>query len=557
MILIGNDVKPHQCSSLGEKMRSVTEESIALERKYECQVLFKQVENNLTIGATERLNSKIPVAKGNIKPSCKNQLQIIPQNQVRTRKAEFLQETSPPHLHSLSFGPFYMIRESPQSEKQSLFLRFKNISDQNIADTCFKICSKLDNNFIRRKDNALERYCRLPDVKTTTHLTKKRRRLDHPVLCDSSSKFQKCSSFSSTDEASSSLKMIKSENEEDDSDGVILPSTLADCSPSYKLEVDSYLASFLRSPMKLEVPNPCSNRSLSLTYIGGTMSCCMSPFKDTTYHVDFPPKDIVQETDGNGHISEYSRLCMSQAKMLEPDKSDQKHDQSSICFHDIAEKFAYDAHSDNHEVEAKAVTIKDLKGSDSTPDQKRLLTDESIKSERTNLSSTSCSRKNEIENLKQSDDTSHIMLNSKSGEQSKTHVSHACPKSLHMKFPRNFKLPSKSELIKKFRVFGSIDYLKTRVFSYAGAAQVAFFQEADAVTAYLYAKRNKVSFGPANVRFWLDSFEHKRGSSKHRSSMSPSASEQPMPLKSCLKNSSSQKKDSRNRPYKVRFTIVT
>ncbi|XP_028782384.1 uncharacterized protein LOC114738481 isoform X2 [Neltuma alba] len=253
---------------------------------------------------------------------------------------------------------------------------------------------------------------------------------------------------------------------------------------------------------------------------------------------------------------------MSQTKLSEPDKSIQKHSPRSMCFNETAVKFAEEVNvesssnfvlsaqnSSNNGVTAKEASNKRLKGSDSSLDNKRLRISTSTKSGRVKLSSSGCLKKNE--NPDQFD-TSCTMINSKVGEKSKTQASHACSKSLHMKFPNNVNLPSKSELIKKFRVFGYVDYLKTKVFSFAGSARVSFLREADAVTAYFHAKRKKINFGSANVRFWLDPFDHKRGgSSKYCLPLSPSASEQPKPLKSCLKSSSSENKDRCKKPYKA------
>jgi hypothetical protein len=126
-----------------------------------------------------------------------------------------------------------------------------------------------------------------------------------------------------------------------------------------------------------------------------------------------------------------------------------------------------------------------------------------------------------------------------------------------MKFPKNFNLPSKEQLIKKFSVFGSVDSSNTRVSWYCGSAQVAFFEESDAVAAYQYAKR-KIWFGEANIRFWLDPFEHKRRELKHLYPTQPSESKLiGPPLKSCLKKSNSLKQENRKKDYRVRFTIET
>ncbi|XP_072997060.1 uncharacterized protein [Typha latifolia] len=82
-------------------------------------------------------------------------------------------------------------------------------------------------------------------------------------------------------------------------------------------------------------------------------------------------------------------------------------------------------------------------------------------------------------------------------------------KTLHMKFPKDFKMPSREELEKKFVVFGPLDCSRTRLFFYTGAAQVVFFHQTDADAAYKYVKIKNV-FGHANVRFWFDKHENFR-----------------------------------------------
>ncbi|KAI9115279.1 hypothetical protein K1719_013598 [Acacia pycnantha] len=535
----GNDVKPLRCSSSDVEKHYLTQESDALEPRHECQILSKEVKKTLTL------------VKEKVKPLHKNQRQIIPQTHTRNWKAELLPEISL-HLRSLTFDPFYWMREGLRYVKLRL-LRVDNISDHKIADSYFKDCSKLSEAFSRRKDTAIELHHSLPNIKTTYCLTKKRKQPDHHVLCDCSFKLQKLSSRSSTNEEFSFLKMIVSGRNKDDSNVFVLPSTLAGCIPSFRMEMDSYPASILQHLIKLS--DLCCDNA----------SCCMSLFKDTPFHLDFPGEERVQETEGNDCILEYSRPCISQTKMFEPGKSIQKHSQSSTCFHETAVKFTEEVdlesssnfvlsapNSCDYEVAAKEASSKVLKGSDISLDNQKLQISASKKSGRVKLSSRGCLKKNE--NLDQFDTS----VDSKVGEKSKTQVSHTCSKSLHMKFPENVNLPSKSELIKKFRVFGYVDYLKTKVFSFAGSARVSFLREADAVTAYFHAKRKKICFGSGNVRFWLDPFEHKRGgSSKYRLPVSPSVREQPKPLKSCLRSSSSEEKDKRKKPYKVRFTIVT
>ncbi|TKY49801.1 Serine/threonine-protein kinase ATM [Spatholobus suberectus] len=301
--------------------------------------------------------------------------------------------------------------------------------------------------------------------------------------------------------------------------------------------------------------------------------------------------------------------------MLEPEGSVQKDHQASTCFCETTMNSTDEVqkvdlkrsqhckslsnlvlrfHSDKCEVDASAAKVKGTLGSDSSVYQERMQmscnSDTSPlklkRSARTELPSGDC--------LVEGKDcyqgvASCSIFNSKVGQLSKTQVPFS-PISLHMKFPKNFNLPSKEQLIKKFSVFGSVDSCRTRVFCFTGSAQVAFLREADAVAAYQYAKK-KVLFGDANVRIWLDPFEHNRRGFKCSAHVPPSASKQierrgfmcsahvppstnkqigrrgfncsahvPLsaskqigpPLKSCLKNSNSLRQENRKKRCRVR-----
>ncbi|PNX98672.1 hypothetical protein L195_g021926 [Trifolium pratense] len=267
-----------------------------------------------------------------------------------------------------------------------------------------------------------------------------------------------------------------------------------------------------------------------------------------------------KESEGNAYISKNMRSRISHVKMLEPEESIRKDDQACIHFSETGINFTDEVEkvhlkrsqnftlhqSNNNKVDASAAKVKFMLGSNSSFYQKRLqrichgnITPlKSKESVRVKSSSGYCL-------VESKEDSYHYVASrsifkSKVGQQSKTHVPF-CSKSLHMKFPKNFNLPSKEQLIKKFRVFGSVDSSNTRVSWYCGTAQVAFFEESDAVAAYQYAKR-KVWFGEANIRFSLDPFEHKQ---------------RRPPLKSCLKKSNSLKQENRKKDYRVRFTIET
>ncbi|XP_028782773.1 uncharacterized protein LOC114738871 [Neltuma alba] len=244
----GNEVKLLRCSSSDVEKQELVHESDALEPRHECQIPSKEVEKTLTMSSIRILNSKISVVKENVKPLHKNQLKIIPQTHTRNRKAEVLPEISL-HLRSPNFDPFYTMRESLRPVKLRL-LSINYISEQKIADACFRDCSKLSAALSGRKDTAIELHHTLPTIKTAC-LAKKRKRLNHHVPYYCSFKLQKPSSLSSTNEEFSSLKMIVSGNNKDDSDVFVLPSALADCFPSFRMEMDSYLASTLQHPIKL------------------------------------------------------------------------------------------------------------------------------------------------------------------------------------------------------------------------------------------------------------------------------------------------------------------
>ncbi|KAF3962993.1 hypothetical protein CMV_012565 [Castanea mollissima] len=152
--------------------------------------------------------------------------------------------------------------------------------------------------------------------------------------------------------------------------------------------------------------------------------------------------------------------------------------------------------------------------------------------------------------------TSDSSYKSQRGQQLEELATTAASTSLHIKFPKNFKLPSMQEVVKKFSRFGKVDSFRTNVSSYTGAAQVVFLHPTDAVAAYKYAKKKRVMFGEANVRFWLDPLDHKRRGTKFSVS-SPSLTETQMNLKSCLKKSSPLECRDKKKPHKVRFLMET
>lgn len=84
----------------------------------------------------------------------------------------------------------------------------------------------------------------------------------------------------------------------------------------------------------------------------------------------------------------------------------------------------------------------------------------------------------------------------------------ADPKCLRMKFlSRHVNLPTKSELLKRFSVFGKIDASITDVNPGESSAKVVFLQSIDAVTAYQFARSKKFKLGRSKVMYRLDAFK--------------------------------------------------
>ncbi|KAG7594486.1 hypothetical protein ISN45_Aa01g032360 [Arabidopsis thaliana x Arabidopsis arenosa] len=132
----------------------------------------------------------------------------------------------------------------------------------------------------------------------------------------------------------------------------------------------------------------------------------------------------------------------------------------------------------------------------------------------------------------------------------------ANPKSLRMKFlSRHGDLPSKSELLKRFCVFGKVDASRTDVNPEDSSAKVVFMQSIDAVTAYQFARSKKFRLGRSKVTYRLDPFEEDNEVNKVPLSQKPQKSV-PSP-KSCLKEHGSEDKEEGRRNLKVKFQMET
>ncbi|XP_056843667.1 uncharacterized protein LOC130495987 [Raphanus sativus] len=94
------------------------------------------------------------------------------------------------------------------------------------------------------------------------------------------------------------------------------------------------------------------------------------------------------------------------------------------------------------------------------------------------------------------------------------------PKCLQMKFlSTHGNLPSRSQLLKRFSVFGKIDASRTDVNPEGSSAEVVFLQSIDAVTTYQFVK--KIKLGRSMVVYRLDAFEEDSGVNKVSLSQRP------------------------------------
>ncbi|CAH8355873.1 unnamed protein product [Eruca vesicaria subsp. sativa] len=133
----------------------------------------------------------------------------------------------------------------------------------------------------------------------------------------------------------------------------------------------------------------------------------------------------------------------------------------------------------------------------------------------------------------------------------------ADPKCLRMKFlsSSHVNLPSKSELLKRFSVFGKIDASRTDVNPGQSSAKVVFLRSIDAVTAYQFARSKKFKLGRSKVVYRLHAFEEDIEVNKAPLSQKPIQSV-PSP-RSCLKIHGSVDKEEGRSHLKVKFQMAT
>ncbi|XP_059442686.1 uncharacterized protein LOC132174933 isoform X2 [Corylus avellana] len=452
-----------------------SELSMKVDRKQSCGESFGPSVSYLAVGVTNRTNSEIPGLKESFN---EHQLCSISETRIKQKKAQLVDEMLV-NLHCLALDPFYLV--GLNTVEQNL-LRFRSLSFQNITDICLKKCSQpiegqlshpgsIESELsmkVDRKQSCGESFG--PSVSYTDNPVNclgLKRKLDHqPYVSCSSFKLHK------TIPTTAYLQINKTGCKENSSDSYISGPALSDLSHhGHIVEI-----------AKLQEPE---ERVDMLNDARACISCVTR--QETGRSVSIWEDDEGVEVDCNLNLH---RPLATQ----------------SAFNHIIG------THANVIEVDSRLAAKICLSQSDPTVDKIKMLPSDGVgtTSVRSNkepsISVTSRDSYKENKELYQPV-TSDSSFELRRGQQLEALA--ACT-TLHMKFPRDLKLPSKQELVKELSPFSTVDSLKTKISSYTGAAQVVLLHPTDALAAYQFAKENRVLFGGANIRFWLDPLEHKR-----------------------------------------------
>ena len=542
--------------SLGNKNKnSIAHESDILELEDEFQLLSQELEKNLVAAVTNGMSSKVPFLTESFNPLHKHQ---ISHTQLKQSKEQSVHEVLV-NLHCLALDPFYLVGKCLNTVEHNV-LRFRSLSFQNISDFCFKKClhpkspeahfsdsghTKTESGVkVDRKQSRGEIFCpSLSYVAAPVNSMGPKRKLDQPSNSYLSLKVHKTMQFSSDAETSAYLQKNKAGHKEN--------STLSD--PSFKLCMtmplfslngsDSYLrrkhssgfqvelinSGFPYSPAKLKMQHHSSTKPQRLTYL------CDSNLMDSVQN-----KFNISLSGGASHCGEVVEI----GKVQEPAENVDILNDTRACISSVDYILAAKKCPSQSDFTADKIEMlpSDIDGAMSIRSNKEA----SI-----NVVAFQDSSKENKELYKPVTSDSSFKL-----QRGQLEAFDTIADSLRLKFPKDFELPSKQELVEKFSPFGIVDSLRTKIFSYISAAKVVFLRSTDAVAAYKYAKKKRVMFGEATVRFWLDPLDHKRRGTKFSVS-SPSLTETQMHLKSCLKKSSPLECRDKKKPHKVRFLMET
>ncbi|CAK8564861.1 unnamed protein product [Lathyrus sativus] len=569
---LGDNVKLHRRSSLIQKVHLVTRKSTALEPKEKSQVISKQGEENSTIGAIRRLKPTVPDLEG------------------FSGKAELV-------MHSPALIPLHIWGKNLELERQNL-LRFKSILPHGLVDVCFGNCSRMreayfsiSSNFktplisyiSKRKDHVPRLCSRLQETEITISLNRKRKRRDkHDLGHD----------FPQTGrvEESEGNAHISKNTRPRISHMMLEPEESIQIDDQARIHFGETNINFTDKDQKLDMRS--QNLTLQQSFTCESSPNLMSDFQSDNCEVDASATKVnfVLGSNSSVYQEKLQTICNGDMTPLKSKESMRLKSSSGDCLVESKDSYPYVASCSTFKSKAgqqskphvplcsKSLHMKFPKNFN-LPSKEQLIKSfsgfASVDSSSTRVSWYRGSA--QVVFVKESDAVAayqyakrkiwfgepniRFWLDPIEHERRELKCSYPtvplCSKSLHMKFPKNFNIPSKEQLIKSFSGFGSVDSSCTRVSWYCGSAQVAFFKESDAVAAYQYAKR-KIWFGEPNIRFWLDPFEHKRRDLKCSYPMQTSSNKLiGPPLKSCLKKSNSLKQENRKKHYRVRFTIET
>lgn len=479
-----------------EKKNSVSHESDILELEDESQLFFEKGEKNLAVGVTNRTNSEIPYLKESFN---EHRLRSMSQTRIKQKTAHSVNEMLV-NLHCLALDPFYLVGKRLNTVEQTI-LRFRSLSFQSITDTCLKKCVQHKGQLshpgsieselsmkVDRKKGCGEIFG--PSVTYTDNPVNclgLKRKLDQPYVS--------CSSFKlhETIPTTAYLQINKTGCKENSSDSYISGPAFSDPSCHGRIVEIS----------KLQEPE---ERVDILNDTRACISCVMR-----------------QETGRSVSICEDNETCISYVCDATMIFTDGAHDEcvKVDCNLNLLRPFATQSvfnhiigtHANVIEVASRLGAKICLSQSDLTDDKIKMLPSDGdgAKSVGSNkVASISVTSRDSFKDNKKlyQPVTSDSSFELRRGQRLEALATCTI---LHMKFPRDFKLPSKQELVKEFSPFGTVDSLKTKISSYTGAAQVVFLHPTDALAAYQYAEENRVLFGEANIRFWLDPLEQRRG----------------------------------------------
>ncbi|XP_050282768.1 uncharacterized protein LOC126723424 isoform X2 [Quercus robur] len=509
---------------------SIAHESDILELEDEFQLLSQELEKNLEAGVTNGMSSKVPFLTESFNPLHKHQLS---HTQLKQSKEQSVKEVLV-NLHCLALDPFYLVGKCLNTVEHNV-LRFRSLSFQNISDFCFKKCmhpkspeahfsdsghTKTESGVkVDRKQSRGEIFCpSLSYMAAPVNSMGPKRKLDQPSNSYLSLKVHKTMQFSSDAETSAYLQKNKAGHKEN--------STLSD--PSFKLCMtmplfslngsDSYLrrkhssgfqvelinSGFPYFPAKLKMQHHSSTKPQRLTYL------CDSNLMDSVQN-----KFNISLSGGASHCGEVVEI----GKVQEPAENVDILNDTRACISSVDYILAAKKCPSQSDFAADKIEMlpSDIDGAMSIRSNKEASINVAFQD----------SSKEKKQLYKPVTSDSSFKLQSGQLEAFDTIAD-----SLRLKFPKDFELPSKQELVEKFSPFGIVDSLRTKIFSYISAAKVVFLRPIDAVAAYQYANKERVLFGEANIRVWLDPPGQKRIETEF-SAPPPLLTGKPVSLKRC------------------------